>query len=302
MLVAQDFRDRARAALSGNWAVAVGTGFVASLLGAYTAFSSSGGSSSSSSDISEEDLAMLNNEETAAVFTVMLGILAVVAVIALIFALVQFIIGGPITLGYVKFNLDMLNGQRPQFNDLFSQFHRFGDAFLMQLMRGIFTGLWTLLFIIPGIIASYSYAMAPYILYENPNMSGMDAIKESKELMKGNKWRLFCLGFSFIGWSILAAFTCGIGMLWLHPYQEAAYAAFYQEIKREKYGTSSDYYNAGNYNSYASNDYNPYAQNSYQDSMVSNVYEDTTSNPYEQTSNPYEDTTKNSDNQQDSIF
>ncbi len=283
MLVAQDFRDRARAALSGNWGIAVGAGFVASLLGAYTAFSSSGSGSSSSSNISEEDLAAFSIEELQALLVVVIAIMAIMIGIAAIFGLVKFIIGGPITLGYVKFNLDMLNGQKPQFNDLFSQFHRFGDAFLMQLMRNIFIVLWSLLLLVPGIIASYSYAMAPYILYENPNMSGMDAIKASKELMQGNKWRLFCLGFSFIGWTLLAALTCGIGMLWVHPYQEAAFAAFYQEIKREKYGTPSNYYDGGAYNT---NSYDSYTQ-------TSNPYEQT-ANPYEQTSNPYD--------QQDSTF
>ena len=89
---------------------------------------------------------------------------------------------------------------------------------------------------IPGIIASYRYAMTPYILLENPGMTANEAIKKSKELMQGNKWRLFCLQFSFIGWSILCVFTLGIGFLWLVPYMEAANAAFYREISAEKYG------------------------------------------------------------------
>lgn len=72
--------------------------------------------------------------------------------------------------------------------------------------------------------------MTSYILAENPEMSAGEAIDRSEELMKGNKWRLFCLQFSFIGWSILCAFTLGIGTLWLTPYMEAASAAFYRDI------------------------------------------------------------------------
>ena len=98
----------------------------------------------------------------------------------------------------------------------------------------IFVVLWSLLLVIPGIIASYSYAMAPYILYENPGMRPMAAIKASKELMRGNKWRLFCLQFSFIGWALLCALTAGIGNLWLHPYQETAQASFYRQICWER--------------------------------------------------------------------
>lgn len=248
MLVAADFREKARNALSGNWAVAVGTGFVASLLGVNTALGSSGGGggsySGSSGSVGEEELEQImeNEEAAAAIAIVLLIILAIIGVIAMfgmIVGLMKFIIGGPITLGYIKFNFDMLSGKKPEFRDLFSQFHRFGDAFVMQLLRALFIGLWTLLFIVPGVIAAYRYAMAPYILYDNPHMSGHEAIEKSKEMMDGNKWRLFCLNFSFIGWSLLTIFTLGIGMLWLMPYMESSYAAFYQTLKEEKYGILS---------------------------------------------------------------
>ena len=100
----------------------------------------------------------------------------------------------------------------------------------MQLLVSIYTFLWTLLFIIPGFIAAFSYAMTPYILEENPYMPINDAIRQSKEMMRGNKWRLFCLEISFIGWAILCLLTCGIGFLWLTPYYNAAICAFYYDI------------------------------------------------------------------------
>ena len=87
-----------------------------------------------------------------------------------------------------------------------------------------------LLLIVPGIIAVYRYALAPYLMAEDPEMGAMEAIEKSKELMKGNKWRLFCLQFSFIGWMLLSSLTFGLGNLALRPYQEAAYAAFYREV------------------------------------------------------------------------
>jgi uncharacterized membrane protein len=94
-----------------------------------------------------------------------------------------------------------------------------------------------LLFIFPGIYAAYGYAMTPYILAENPEMTANEAITKSKELMNGNRWRLFCLELSFIGWSLLCIlFTLGIGVFWLKPYMEASFAAFYREITVEKYG------------------------------------------------------------------
>lgn len=79
-------------------------------------------------------------------------------------------------------------------------------------------------------VAQYRYAMSDYILAENPEMSPSDALAESKRMMHGNKWRLFCLELSFIGWGILCLFTCGIGFLWLSPYMFQAEAAMYHEI------------------------------------------------------------------------
>ena len=78
--------------------------------------------------------------------------------------------------------------------------------------------------------AGYSYAMTGYILAEHPELTASEAIERSKEMTSGNRFRLFCLQFSFIGWSILCAFTFGIGNLWLRPYQQAATAAFYRDI------------------------------------------------------------------------
>lgn len=84
--------------------------------------------------------------------------------------------------------------------------------------------------------------MAPYILYENPGMRPNDARKASKELMRGNKWRLFCLELSFFGWALLSALTLGIGTFWLRPYEEAAQASFYRQICWERSnGTTASY-------------------------------------------------------------
>lgn len=234
MLYAKDFREEARSALSGRWGLAVGTGFVAALLGAYTtALNSNGGSASSiCTDLLNIDYDWLPENVALILMMILFVALIIALVIPMVLAGAQFIIGGAVTLGYIKFNLDLVDGKKPQLSDLFSQFSQFGQAFLLQLLRNIFTVLWSLLFVIPGIIAVYSYAMAPYILYENPEMSGLDAITESKKLMEGNKWRLFCLDFSFIGWDILCVFTLGIGYLWLFPYREAAYAAFYRDLKQ----------------------------------------------------------------------
>ena len=120
-----------------------------------------------------------------------------------------------------------VGSKAPKIETLFSRFTYFGNAVSLRLLMFVKTLLWSLLFLVPGIIAAYRYMMAPYILAEHPELSSTEAIEQSRQLMSGNKWRLFCLQISFIGWWLLAAFTGGIGGIFLLPYTRAAYAAFY---------------------------------------------------------------------------
>lgn len=101
------------------------------------------------------------------------------------------------------------------------------------LLRMIYTALWSLLLIVPGIVKSLSYAMTFYILEDYPELSANKAIELSMDMMKGRKFDLFYLYLSFIGWFILCLFTLGIGYLWLVPYAESAQAVFYEDVKRD---------------------------------------------------------------------
>ena len=94
--------------------------------------------------------------------------------------------------------------------------------------------------VVPGVIATYSYAMTDFILADNPELTATEALNKSKEMMIGNRWRLFCLQFSFIGWGILASLTFGIGNLFLTPYTETAVAAFYREVSGTELGNVID--------------------------------------------------------------
>lgn len=102
------------------------------------------------------------------------------------------------------------------------------------LLVGIKTVLWSLLLIIPGIIKAFAYAMTPFILVDEPELSASEAIARSEQMMKGHKFDLFYLYLSFIGWFFLSILTIGIGFLWLYPYTETAVAAFYQSLKEEQ--------------------------------------------------------------------
>jgi uncharacterized membrane protein len=145
-----------------------------------------------------------------------------------------FIIGGPLLFDLVGFFLNKARGQQAEIENLFDGFKRFVSSLLLYVFQSLFVCLWSLLFIVPGIIKSFSYSMAFYILRDNPETSAMDAITQSRKMMYGYKWRLFLLYFSFIGWCLLCLFTFGIGYLWLIPYVQQSVANFYEELKKQQ--------------------------------------------------------------------
>lgn len=137
------------------------------------------------------------------------------------------LISGPMTLGYAMFAISIFRRRATSAAEVFYGFERFGKAFGLYIVTSLFIILWSLLLIVPGIIAAIRYSMSFYILADNPEIGIMAAIEESKRIMKGNKWKFFCLNLSFIGWLILSCFTLGIGLLWLLPYMEVSIVAFY---------------------------------------------------------------------------
>ena len=218
-----DIRAAARRALEGKWPTAVLVGFVASLLGG----TASSGGPSFDFDLSEWTDLGLEPE----IMAPLIGILAAVAAIGAIYGIALFVVGGAVQLGYCRFNLKLVDGYMGTVGDLFSKFDRLGQALLMNILMGLFVSLWSLLLIVPGIVAAYKYAMAPYILLEDPDCTAMEAIRRSKQMMDGHKGELFSLDISFIGWVLLSILTLGIGGLFLTPYTAAARAVFYRSLQ-----------------------------------------------------------------------
>ena len=110
---------------------------------------------------------------------------------------------------------------------------RYTRVFCALFLVRLFTFLWALLLIIPGIMKAFSYALTPYVLLDEPELTARQAITRSCEIMQGRRWKLFCLSLSFIGWGILSLLTFGIGFLWLAPYMNASIAAFYEDARAE---------------------------------------------------------------------
>lgn len=135
------------------------------------------------------------------------------------------------TISILRVYLNLANGISPKIDDTFSGFDDFWCAFKVTFFVGLYTFLWSLLFIIPGIIKAYSYSQATYIVAENKGMPAHEAIRRSKAMMEGHKMDLFVLSLSFIGWGILGAFTLGILYIWLTPYMNATFVNFYNDLK-----------------------------------------------------------------------
>ncbi len=138
------------------------------------------------------------------------------------------------TISVLRVYLNLAKGVKPAAKDAFSGFDDFWSAFKVSFLVGLFTFLWSLLFVIPGIIKAISYSQATLIVAENPKTGALEAINQSKDMMEGHKMDYFVLGLSFIGWGLLVPFTLGILCIWLVPYINATQINFYNEIKPVK--------------------------------------------------------------------
>ena len=247
MKYASDFRTIARDALKGKWGIAVIAGLLASLLGAISSsgpevkFNYSDNGANVNLMFANQEIYSSSGGWLPELNAFIVGGAIYIMIAALLMAAVFFVLGSVISLGYSKFNLDLVDRRKePDIGTLFGFFPHWKNAAIAKLLEIVYVFLWSLLFIIPGIIASYSYAMIPYIQAEHPELAPSDVLARSKEMMEGNRWRLFCLQFSFIGWGVLSALTLGIGNLWLTPYKQAATAAFYRDVSGTEYTVSPE--------------------------------------------------------------
>jgi uncharacterized membrane protein len=140
--------------------------------------------------------------------------------------------------GYV-FVMQLMSFMRDGKQNLVSDYFKlFKDKYMIALpvvaLTYLYTFLWTLLFIIPGIIKGYSYALASYISIEDNNIPAEECINKSMQMMEGHKMRLFLLDLSFIGWYFVAFLTFGIGLFWVVPYHEMARLLFYEDLKSQQ--------------------------------------------------------------------
>jgi uncharacterized membrane protein len=145
--------------------------------------------------------------------------------------IVSLILSGPLTFGITIFWLRFSRDQGAKLEQMFLGFKNFGTSFIAYILIVVFTLLWLLLLIVPGIIAALSYSLTFFIIADDKSIDASAAIKKSKKMMYGHKWKLFCLLCRFIGWALLCILTLGIGILWLYPYVMVSVAQFYDDVK-----------------------------------------------------------------------
>ncbi|MDE6607266.1 MAG: DUF975 family protein [Lachnospiraceae bacterium] len=152
------------------------------------------------------------------IFTIIV-FLCIAMIVFLIAVAVRFFLFAPIAVGCKRFFM-ISRVQETELNELgFAFTNGYWNVVKTEFLRALFTSLWSMLFVIPGIIKSYEYRMIPYLLAENPRLEYSEAFRISKELMDGQKWDTFVLDLSFLGWALLAACTCGIlSVFYVAPY------------------------------------------------------------------------------------
>ena len=186
---------------------------------------------------------------TLAIFGITFIIIFILIMTAVI--LIDVFICNPVEVGCKRYFLRNLNEKAQVGNIGYAFDNNYKNITKTMFFRDLYTVLWTLLLIIPGIVKSYEYQMIPYLLAENPQMTKEQAFAESKRMMTGQKWRAFVLDLSFIGWNILSALTLGIlGIFYVQPYMDATHAALYEALRYGNPYGAPNYFNGmpGGYN------------------------------------------------------
>ena len=175
--------------------------------------------------------------EILMVFFLISGIMLVAILLAMVIVLpINIFLVNPIVVGCKRFFYRNIREDAQVKEICFSFDNQYKNTIKIMFFRDLYTFLWTLLFIVPGIVKSYEYMLIPYILGEHPDMDKEQAFALSREMMRGNKWKAFLLDLSFLGWYILSAFTLGIlGIFYVDPYSEQTHAMLYDAIKYEKF-------------------------------------------------------------------
>ncbi len=232
MWIRSELKQKGKAAFKNNYWKCVVMSIITTVLFGGAASTSGADESVETVTVEVKNLA----EQTGISIGALLGILVSIVGVALVISVLWnvFLIA-PIGVGIDRFFVLNSNG-KPGFGELPYAFKkgRYLKSVGVLFLSGLFIALWSFLLVIPGIIKMYEYRLVSYILAEDPDLSVMECLHRSKEMMKGHKWNAFVLDLSFIGWHLLAGVTCGVvGIFYVYPYVQATDAELYLALKNE---------------------------------------------------------------------
>ena len=225
----QELKSNARIMLKANYLKIVIVSVVFALLTSSGYQSARGAAKGSDADIS---LSHLTGIQWSLVMAAFVGIVGIVIMAFLVNVLISIFVWNPLSVGCIKYFIDCRYGNAELKDILFVFRNNYVNVCVNIFLKQLFTFLWCLLLIVPGIVKAYEYMMVPYLLAENPDMSRKEVFALSKKMMTGNKWKAFVLDLSFLGWNILGGITLGIlNVLFVAPYQNLTKAELYQTLK-----------------------------------------------------------------------
>ncbi|WP_026508146.1 DUF975 family protein [Butyrivibrio sp. MC2013] len=231
MWTIKEVKSRGKAAFKANYLNSVIAGILAVLF-AGTAVAGGGRSASSAASAGESLLSEMTVDQLMIVAAAVVGAMTVAYAISLV---LKIFIYNPIKVGCASFFKKNVENPGQKLDVILEGFSDYGRVFITLFLKDLFIFFWSLLFVIPGLVKSYSYRMVPYILKDEPELSATEVITRSRQMMNGNKGKAFLFDLSFIGWIILSAITLDIvGILWTTPYMENANAALYLELKNNR--------------------------------------------------------------------
>ena len=243
----KELKDKAKLRLKANYWKAVLIGLITILIGGgasanYT-FHDGAGAAQTSEQVSSNSVTFadeLSQIPVAGIVAIVcFAIVVVLLAIAIVVAMDALVLN-PLEIGRNRFFVRDLE-ENAEIKEVCYAFDRgYKNGVKVMFFRDLYLILWTLLFIIPGIVKAYEYRMIPYILSENPNMDKREVFLMSKQMMSGNKWKAFVLDLSFILWDLLGACTFGIlHIFYIEPYKRLTDAGLYQSLKDEQFEAQS---------------------------------------------------------------
>ncbi|MBR2682139.1 MAG: DUF975 family protein [Atopobiaceae bacterium] len=231
MWTIEEMKARGKDAFKKNYWPSVVAAFILSVLAGGTGAAISNSSSTTTVTTTDGTLESIPPETMAIIATAVIGTVLLAFAVSLLLKIFLF---NPLETGCNRFFKKNVENPPAPLGLIGESFNDYGRVFMTMFLRDLFTSLWTLLLIVPGIMKAYSYRMVPFIVKDNPELTPQEVLALSTKMMAGNRWQSFKMDFSFIGWLLLGILTLNVvNLFWTFPYMYNTNAALYLKLKEQ---------------------------------------------------------------------